>query len=56
MFGRKLDGSPCIDFSGDGRPIGIELLNVSHGVDMQGLSKKEAVERLLAGRRIRIFA
>jgi len=29
---------------------------VRHGVEMEGLPKKEAVERLLAGRRIRIFA
>ena len=55
-FGRKLDDSRYIDFGGDGRPIGIELLNVSHGVETEGLPEKAAVERLLARRRIRIFA
>jgi uncharacterized protein YuzE len=55
-FGRKLDDSRYIDFGEDGQPIGIELLNVSRGVETDGLPEKEAVEDLLARRRIRIFA
>jgi uncharacterized protein YuzE len=54
--GRKLDDSRYIDLGEDGRPIGIELLNVSHGVETEGLPEKEAVEELLARHRIRIFA
>jgi uncharacterized protein YuzE len=55
-FGRKLDDSRYVDFGEDGRPIGIELLNVSRGVETEGLPEREAVEVLLARRRIRTFA
>ncbi len=55
-FGQKLDDSRYVDFGIDGRPIGIELLNVSRGVETDGLPEKAAVEQLLTRRRIRIFA
>ena len=55
-FGRKLDDSRYVDFGEDGRPIGVELLNVSRGVETGGLPEKEAIEQVLAQRRIRIFA
>jgi uncharacterized protein YuzE len=55
-FGRKLDDSRYLDYGEDGQPIGVELLNVSHGVETEGLPEKDAIERLLARRKIRVFA
>lgn len=55
-FGKKLDDSRYVDYGADGQPIGIELLGVSTGVETADLPQREAVERLLQRRRIRIFA
>jgi uncharacterized protein YuzE len=46
-FGQMLDLDRNIDFGADEQPIGIELLGVSHGVDVTGLPEADAVARLL---------
>jgi hypothetical protein len=43
----KLDDSRHIDFGDDQRPIGIELLDVSMGVETGGLPERETVDRML---------
>ncbi len=56
VSGRKLDDSRYVDFGADGEPIGIELLSVSFGVETADLPQREAVERALLRRKIRVFA
>ena len=36
-FGEDLDHARRIDYADDGTPIGVELLYVSHGVDLTSL-------------------
>jgi uncharacterized protein YuzE len=55
-FGQQLDDARYIDFGEDNKPIGIELLGVSQGVDTRGLPQREEVERLLTEHNIKIFA
>jgi uncharacterized protein YuzE len=52
--GMDLDDSRRIDYGGDGLPIGIELLNVSLGVDLTDLPYAPEIAKLLAERGIRV--
>jgi len=42
-----LDDLRLVDYAADGSPIGVELLDVSDGVDLQGVPAAEVVARLL---------
>lgn len=53
---RNLDGSRLIDYADDGEPIGIELLDVSEGISLDGLPARDMVARLLAEHHIEICA
>lgn len=53
--GRELDDSRTIDYAADKKPIGIELLYVSDGVNLQDLPECEAVGRLLRDNGIKIL-
>ncbi len=53
---RNLDGSRLVDYAADGEPVGIELLDVSVGVNVDGLPQRDVIERLLAERHIPLFA
>lgn len=55
-FGHNLDFERRIDFGPDGKPMGIELLGVSHGVNVDGLPDAEGVERLLLARNIKVLS
>jgi hypothetical protein len=55
-FGRDLDDVRRVDFGPDEQPIGIELLFVSHGVEVAGLPQEEAVARLLEEHGFRVLA
>jgi uncharacterized protein YuzE len=55
-FGEDLDRERRIDYAADGQPIGMELLCVSHGVNVDDLPEKEAITRLLEERNIKVFA
>jgi uncharacterized protein YuzE len=55
-FGQLLDDARYVDFAGDNTPIGIELLAVSKGVNVEGLPEPEEVERLLTDHGVRIVA
>ena len=55
-YGEELDPERRIDYSADGRPIGIELLCVSTGVDLRNLPEQEAVSKLLSEHRIKVLA
>jgi uncharacterized protein YuzE len=52
-FGLDLDGSRYVDFDATDRPIGVELLHVSRGVDTTGLPVREPIEALLQDHHIR---
>jgi uncharacterized protein YuzE len=43
----RLDGSRLLDLAADGTVLGIEFLNVSRGVNVDGLPATDAVERAL---------
>ena len=53
-YNRELDDSRIIDYAVDQKPIGIELLNVSLGIDLNFLPEREAVGRLLRENGIKI--
>ena len=55
-FGLDLDSSRYVDFGPDQRPIGVELLHVSRGVDTAGLPAREQVEVLLRRNQIRVLS
>ena len=55
-FGHNLDYERRIDYGPDEKPVGIELLGVSHGVNLDDLPEKEAVARLLEQHNIEVFA
>ncbi len=45
-----------VDYGPDGEPNGVELLSVSDGVNLDGLPRRDVIERLLAERHIPLFA
>jgi uncharacterized protein YuzE len=46
-YGEDLDSSRRIDYGLDGQPIGVELLNVSQGVNLADLPERQEIARLL---------
>lgn len=55
-YGEDLDCSRRVDFGADHKPIGIELLGVSHGVNLSDLPEQAAVNRLLEEHSISVLA
>jgi uncharacterized protein YuzE len=55
-FGHNLDYDRRIDFGADEKPIGIELLGISHGVNVDGLPDLATVERLLLSHNIKVYS
>jgi uncharacterized protein YuzE len=55
-FGLDLDNSRYVDFGPDERPIGVELLHVTRGVDTTGLPSRDQVEVLLRRNHIRVLS
>jgi len=55
-FGEDIDHERRVDYAGDNQPIGIELLNVSDGVNLDDLPDREIVEQLLKRHSIKVFA
>ena len=54
---KRLDDSRLIDLGEDGQPVGVELLNVREcGVDTSDLPEQEAIERILARHKIKVYA
>jgi uncharacterized protein YuzE len=46
-YGHDLDNERRIDYSDDGKPIGIELLSVSRGVNLSDLPQADKIAGLL---------
>jgi len=55
-YGEELDPERRIDYDADGKPIGIELLCVSEGVDLRNLPEYDAVSELLSRHHIKVLA
>ena len=55
-FGLNLDDSRYIDYGEDNRPIGVEFLHVSRGVNLDDVPEREAIGELLARHKIKVFA
>ncbi len=53
---RNLDGSRLIDYAEDGEPIGVELLDVSEGVNLDDVPARNVVSMLLEQQHIKVFA
>jgi uncharacterized protein YuzE len=54
-YNKLLDERRIIDYAEDHHPIGIELLNVSHGMSVRDLPEQAAVERLLEEYHIKVL-
>ncbi len=54
--GKRLDDQRRIDYDSDDDVRGIELLNVSHGVDLHNLPFAAKIGRLLEKRKLKVFA
>ena len=55
-YGEDIDHERRIDYAEDGKPMGIELLDVSGGVDLRDLPEADTVARLLTEHAIKVFA
>ena len=55
-WGEDLDHRRRIDFGEDDRPIGIELLSVSKGIDLNDLPERATIARLLAEHGFHVLA
>ena len=53
-FGQDLDHARRIDYGADRQPIGVELLNVSKGVNLDDLPRRTEIERLLESHHIKV--
>jgi len=54
-WGRELDDWRRIDYASDDQPIGVELLCVSNGVNIDQLPYWESIGEALADRGIRVY-
>jgi uncharacterized protein YuzE len=54
-YNKVLDERRNIDYAEDRHPIGIELLNVSRGVDVRDLPEQAVIERLLGEHHIKVL-
>ena len=55
-FGEDLDHERRIDYAADRQPIGVELLNVSRGVNVSDLPRATEIEQLLREHNIQTLA
>jgi uncharacterized protein YuzE len=53
--GEDLDDVRRIDYAADGTPVGIELLYVSRGVDLEGLPEQDSIASLLRAHGIQVY-
>ena len=53
--GKHLDDARYIDYDAAHRPVGVEFLGVSHGVNLDGVPERDAIMRLLDTRHIKLY-
>ena len=54
-YGKDLDDNRRIDYASDTTPIGVELLNVSRGVKLEGLPALKEITEALESRGIKLY-
>ena len=54
-YTEELDDNRLIDYLEPGKPVGIDLTEVSAGVNLEGLPEVEAVEKILVGLGLKVF-
>jgi len=55
-YGKSLDDARHIDYGADDQPIGVEFLNVSRGVNVDGVPEQRRIGRALEEYNIKVFA
>lgn len=55
-YGEELDAERRVDYSASGKPIGVELLCVSEGVDLRDLPEQKVIAGVLSTLKIRVLA
>jgi uncharacterized protein YuzE len=55
-YGKDLDDDRRIDFAADNTPMGIELLDVSKGVNLDNFPEQDEITKCLRKYNIKIFA
>ena len=54
-YGTDLDDERRIDYAADNTPIGVELLCVSKGVNLDSLPRKDEIAEVMRDKRIKIY-
>ncbi len=54
-YGKDLDDERRIDYASDNTPIGVELLNVSKGVNLDGLPHIDEIAEAVETEKIKIY-
>ena len=57
-YGKDLYDNRHLNFSKDGKIVGIEFLNVSKGIELEGISKdlRYQIDKFLANHNIKVLA
>jgi len=54
-YGKDLDDERRIDYASDNTPIGVELLCVSDGVNLDSLPRIDEIAKVLEAERVKIY-
>ena len=54
-YGKDLDDERRVDYAADGTPIGVELLCVSRGVNLDGLPHVDEIAEAVEAEKIKIY-
>jgi len=54
-YSKEIDEVRHVDYASDGTPIGVELLCVSEGVNVDDLPNSEEIARMLGDKHIKIL-
>lgn len=52
----ELSDSVAVDYDAEGRPLGVEFLNVSFGIDLDQVPRRAQVAKLLEERHFKVYA
>lgn len=52
----ELSDGVAVDYDAEGRPLGVEFLNVSLGIDLDQVPRRAQVAKLLEERHFKVYA
>lgn len=52
----ELSDNVAVDYDAEGRPLGVEFLNVSIGIDLDQVPRRAQVAKLLEERHFKVYA